>query len=137
MINVLAPDPGDPARDELKRVAGVAASLIAAESPAQNAMVMYGGGPRVRLYCVYGDDAITRDGVKEDPVATSVTGSGWNLSLPCPPDDLEWTQRKLKSLSERVSARAEGEDVADEDEPGASKTAQNPLIVDKEAFLKP
>jgi len=137
VIDVLAPDPGDPARDELKRVGGVAASVIAAESPAQNAMVMYGGGPRVRLYCVYGDDAITRDGVKEDPVSTSVTGPGWKLSLPCPSDDLEWTQRKLKSLSERVTARAEGEDVAEDDEAGASKSAANPLAVDKAAFLKP
>lgn len=137
VIDILAPDPADPARDELKRVAGVAASIIAAESPAQNAMVMYGGGPRVRLYCVYGDDAITRDGVKEDPLATSVTGLGWKLSLPCPSDDVEWTQRKLKSLSDRVTARAEGEDVADEDEAGASNSAATSLTVDKAAFLKP
>jgi hypothetical protein len=137
VIDVLAPDPADPARDELKRVAGVAASIIVAESPARNAMVMYGGGPQVRLYCVYGDDAITRDGVKEDPVTTSVTGSGWKLSLPCPPDDIEWTQRKLRSLSEHVTARREGEDVAEEDEAGGSKSAVNPMTVDKAAFLKP
>jgi hypothetical protein len=137
VVDILAPDPTDPARDELMRVGGIAASIIAAESPAQSAIVMYGGGPRVRLYCVYGDDAITGDGVNEDPLAASVTESGWKLSLPCPAEDLEWTQRRLKSLSERVTARKDGDELADEADAARSRSATNPLTVDKAAFLKP
>jgi hypothetical protein len=56
VIDILAPDETDPARNELKKVSGVAASIIAAESPAQHAIVhVTAGGLRVRVYCVYGD----------------------------------------------------------------------------------
>jgi hypothetical protein len=55
-------------------------------------------------------DSITREGLNEAALASSATGDGWNLSLPCAAADLEWTQRKLKSLSARVTARVEGED---------------------------
>jgi hypothetical protein len=137
VIDILAPDRDDPARDELKKVSGVAASVIAAESPASNAIVMHGGGLRVRLYCVYGDDAITREGLNEAAVASSATGDGWKLSLPCGPADLEWTQRKLKSLSERVTARAEGDELPDESEARADAGADDELTVNKAGFLKP
>jgi hypothetical protein len=137
VVDILAPDRNDPAREELLKVSGVAASVITAESPTQSAIVMYGGGPRVRVYCVYYDDAIARDGLNETPVATSVTGAGWKLSLPCPADDLEWTLRKLASLSDRVTARAEGEELSEDDNGRAQSSASNPLTVDKAEFLKP
>ena len=136
VIDILAPDENDPARDELKKVSGVAASIIAAESPAQHAMLMHGGGLRVRVYCVYGDDAITREGLNEAALASSATGDGWNLSLPCSSADLEWTQRKLKSLSARVTAREEGEDLPNEIEASAHAPGGE-LTVNRTGFLKP
>ena len=51
---LLAPEPGLPA--ELASVAGVASSLISREAMT-SPIVVWGAGPRVRIYCLYNDDA--------------------------------------------------------------------------------
>lgn len=58
IVGLLAPTAGQ-ARDELMRVGGVASSLIASEAPKEDAMVVWGAGPRVRVYCLFGEDAVT------------------------------------------------------------------------------
>jgi len=138
IIDILAPDSSDPARVELTKVGGVAAMLIAAESPKDSPIVLYGGGVRARVYGVFGDDAIAREGLNEQSLGSSGTGEGWKLSLPCSLDDLTWVRRKLKSLSARVKARAGGEDVEDEEAPDkAAGGAAASVFVDRSEFLKP
>jgi hypothetical protein len=138
IVGIIAPDAKDPAREELTKVSGVAASCISAEAPKNDAIVVFGGGPRLRIYCLYNDDAILGDSASEDPVRESVTGDGWRLSLPCEEDDLEWIQRKLKSLSSKVTARKLGDDppAGDEEEKKSLSAASAPAV-DLKEFFKP
>jgi hypothetical protein len=128
IISILAPDKKCSAYTELEKVAGVASALIASEAPANDGMYIYGHGPQVRVYCLFGDDAVSGDGVNEDAFADSPTQGDWHMSLPCPAEDLDWTQKKLKSLSFRITARVIGEDV--EHEKTKSSQAATALVLD-------
>ncbi len=75
-----------------------------------------GKGPRVRLYCLYGDDATSGEDANEATLASVPTEGEWKLSLPCPTDDLAWVQAALKNKSTRITARDLSEPVTDEDE---------------------
>jgi hypothetical protein len=133
IVGLLAPD-GGAARDELMKIAGVATSLIAAEAPKDDKIVVWGGGPLVRVSCVYDDDAITGDNANETKLARSPTDGDWRMSLPCAEEDLTWVQAALAKKSARITARKFGEKLdtdADEGESAATAT------IDKEAFLRP
>jgi hypothetical protein len=133
IVGLLAPD-GGAARDELMKVAGVATSLIAAGAPRDDKIVIWGGGPRVRVTCVYGDDAITGDGSFETKLARSPTEGDWSMSLPCPEEDLTWVQSALAKKSIRITARKLGEKLDTDAEESQSAAA---ATIDKEAFLRP
>ncbi len=133
IVGLLAPN-GGAARDELMKVAGVATSLIAAEAPKVDKMVVWGGGPRVRISCVYDEDAITGDNASETKLARSPTDGDWSMSLPCPEDDLTWVQAALAKKSTRITARKLGEKLDTDADEGSSATATTP---DEEAFLRP
>jgi hypothetical protein len=133
IVGLLAPN-GGTARDELMRVAGIAASLIAAEAPKDDKMVVWGGGPRVRISCTYAEDAITGDNANETKLARSPTEGDWSMSLPCPEEDLTWVQAALAKKSTRITARKLGEKLDTDADEGASGTA---ATIDTEAFLRP
>ena len=96
---------------------------------------MWGAGPRVRIYCVFDDDAITGDDVSEDPLLKSPTDGDWKMSIPCLPEDVTWSTSRLASASTRITARAVDEDVDDEE--ATSKTDAPQLTVNVAEFLKP
>jgi hypothetical protein len=131
VVELIAPDPSSSARSDLAAAAGIAHSVIASE--VEGPFVLFGEGPRVRVYCVYGDDALLDDDVNENPLPHDPTEGDWHLSMPCPPEDLEWVQRKLVS-STRVSARDENADVDD----GGYAESKSPkgLTVDQDAFFR-
>ena len=114
-------------------MAGVASSTISSEGPKNDPIIVYEGGPRAHIYCVYGDDAVAGDGVEEEAFSKTPTGDGWKMSLPVPKEDLAWTQRKLKADSSRVTARAVGEDLGEE-KAAASRTE---AAIDLQEFMKP
>jgi hypothetical protein len=134
IIGILAPDDKSSAKAELKKVAGVIAATISSEAGKDDAFVLYGSGPQIRVYCIFGDDAISGDGVNEDELAESPTDGDWRLSIPCLEEDLDWIQKKLKSLSSRVTARAIGESV--EYEKTQAKDASTGLVINLQEFLK-
>lgn len=134
IIEILAPDPDSDARAELVKASGVACSSISSEAPKDAAFVVWGGGPRVRVYCVFGDDAITREGVNEDALPESPTEGDWKLSIPCPPEDVTWSQAKLASVSKRITARSLDDDVPDAEKKSA---AASTMAINVEEFLKP
>jgi hypothetical protein len=135
VMSILAPDATSPARAELKKVAGVACSSIASEGALNDAIIVHGHGPQIRIYCVFGDDAILGEGVDESPLKESPTEGDWKMSIPVPKEDLEWSQRKLKSDSTRVSARSLGESLEDENEKSAAVVAA--ISINVSEFLKP
>jgi hypothetical protein len=133
IIGILANEKNS-AHAELKTISGVAAAMISSEAPKNDAFVIYGNGPQIRVSCVFGDDAITGDGVNEDQLTESPTDGDWRMSIPCPEEDLDWIQKKLKSLSSRITARLVGESV--EYEKSQSETARAALVINLKEFLK-
>lgn len=137
ITNILAPNAG-PARTELTRVAGVACSLIASEAPTDDAIVVWGNGPRVRVYCLFGDAAISGEDKNEDALVTCPTEGDWAMSLPCSPEDLNWVQQELGSHSKRITARKLGDPVPDEEaDTGKSSSSKAANAIDEDAFFRP
>jgi hypothetical protein len=132
-MEFLAADTDSAARKELEGVTGIASSLIARESMRDSAIIVFGSGPRVRIYCLYGDDAITGDDAAEQALSTDVMSGNWHLSLPCPAEDLDWVQSALKKKGTKISARDLSSDVDGESDQD-SKSAG--LRVNREAFFR-
>jgi hypothetical protein len=135
IIEILAPDPNSAARAELQTASGVARATIASEATREAAIVVWGAGPRVRVFCIFDDDAVTGDNVNEDPLPRSPTTGDWRMSIPCLPEDLPWSSKQLASVSARISARAMDEDI--EDERTSAKAVTPALTINLAEFLKP
>lgn len=128
---LLSPDASSDARKELAKVAGVASSTISSEGPKSDPIIVYEGGPRAHIYCIYGEDAVSGDGVEEEAFSKTPMGDGWKMSLPVPKEDLAWTQRKLMADSSRITARAVGDDLGEE-----KATARAEATIDLQEFMK-
>jgi hypothetical protein len=134
VVELLAPT-NAAARDELLRVKGIASSLITREAMKDSPIVVAGDGPRVRLYCVYGEQAIEGASVNEAALPGSPAESaGWTVSLPCPVDDLAWVRASLEGLSSRITARDMDETSSPET---AGETSSAKAAIDLESFFRP
>jgi hypothetical protein len=123
------------AQEELRRVIGVASSLITRETMKKSPIVITGNGPQIRLYCVYGEEAITGEGINEAALPRSPAESeSWAMSLPCPADDLSWVNASLKQHSSRITARDLGSTSPPEAE---EKTASSEASINLESFFRP
>lgn len=134
IVDLLAPDKQSDARRELESVAGIASNLIADEAFEGAAGVVYGSGPRVRLYCLYGDKAISGDKASESALAFNPTEGDWRMSLPCPAEDLAWVRGTLKERSSRITARDKDEDVEEEGD-SEGREASAGFEINTEAFF--
>jgi len=135
IVDLVATD-NTAAKTELLSIEGIAASLITAEALRDSPAIITGEGPRIRIYCVYGEKVIESAGVDEKRLANSpVNGDTWAVSLPCPTDDLAWVQAALKRSSTRITAR----DAALTTLPDAERDEQDAAVpaIDVEAFLRP
>src|SRR4030042_4455501 len=92
IVNLIAPQTDSDAQRELLETTGIASSLITDEAMKDVPIVVYGVGPRIRIYCLYGEDAITAEKVNEARLPSSPTDGDWTMSLPCPAEDLDWVQ---------------------------------------------
>src|SRR5262245_3361764 len=88
IVDLIAPDLASGARSELLAVAGILCSCITDESLLGDAIVVHGAGPRVRIYALYGDDAVDGDGANESPLTFCPTAGDWYMSVPCLAEDL-------------------------------------------------
>ena len=134
IVGLLAPQSGSEAHQELLAVGGIACSLITDETFKDAPAVVYGSGPRVRLYCLYDDEAYTGENASEAPLMFDVTAGEWQMSLPCHADDLNWVQEALKKRSTHVTAR--DMTAAVEAEQTVTDNAANNVVVNREAFLR-
>jgi hypothetical protein len=134
---LLAPKASSKARRELESVAGIASSVITREA-AISPIVVYGCGARVRIYCLYNEDAITGDTANENKLAFGATDGDWHMSLPCPPDDLDWVVGALAKKTKRITARDQGEAVESDDSSQALAAGKDATArINMEGFLKP
>lgn len=140
IVDIIAPDAKSPARRELAAIAGAACSCIADGTLADDALVVYGAGPRLRMYALYGDEAIEGDGSNESPLSFVPTNGDWRMSIPCLKEDLAWVQRSLQAASTRVTAHAVGEALAEDEEEARESTsgsgAPASVAVDRDAFFR-
>lgn len=121
------------ARGQLDGASGVACAALASEAVAEAPIVIWGSGPRVRIYCVFGEDAITGDGVNEEPLVRSPVSGNWKMSIPCTAADLEWSRKSLEVVGTRIRARGPEDSVEGEGRQGAE--ARSTRIAPEE-FLK-
>ncbi|HEV7486319.1 MAG TPA: hypothetical protein VGQ65_11615 [Thermoanaerobaculia bacterium] len=134
IVDLVAPT-NQASRNELHGVAGIAASLITREAMKTSPVIVAGDGPRVRVYCIYGSDAIEGEKANEASLPSSPAETdAWTLSLPCPADDLEWISASLKKRSSRVTAR----DLTETDLPEAVEEARSAstATINVESFLQ-
>lgn len=131
---LIAPDANSDARKELIKASGIACSSIASEATRDAAIVVWGGGVRVRFYCLFDEDAITGDSKNEDTLPSSPIQGDWKVSIPCLPEDVAWSQKKLSAACVRVSARSMDDNVGDEEKEATSKSAG--LSINMAEFLK-
>ena len=141
IVQIIAPDPRSAARRELAAVAGIVCSCITDEVLGQDPLVVHGVGPRLRVYALYGDDAVEGDGAQESPLSYVPTDGDWHMSIPCLPDDLAWVQRGLRAASSRVVARAVGTAVEGEPDTQADSSSTDGdtgvrLAVNRDAFFR-
>ncbi len=131
---LLAADPKSEAAVELASVAGIASSIISREAMTVP-IVVCGSGPRVRVYCLYNEDAVDGDDTNETALSFNPTEGNWKMSLPCPTEDLSWVQGALKLKSQRITAR-DMNTAFDSEEETNHQAAATESTIDLEAFLK-
>jgi hypothetical protein len=133
MVDLLTPDQAISGRKDLLRVSGIACSIIASEVIKDAPIVVSGGDPRIRLYGLYGEEAINGENADESQLGINPLDGDWSMSLPCPADDLEWVQKALKERSSHITAREAGETIVNDNE---SSSDGKSVGIDLEAFLK-
>lgn len=133
IVDLLAPQRDSNARKEISAVSGIAQSLIADEAMRTAPLVVAGSGPRLRLYCLYDEDAIIGEAANENALTFDATAGDWSISIPAPLEDLEWVQESLKKVSKRITARdmAKGIDIEE-----AKDNQQKKMVLDEEAFFR-
>lgn len=135
IVEILTSDAAGESRKELNKAAGVACASISSEATRDAAIVVWGGGPRVRVYCVFDEDAITGDGVSEGALPTSPTEGDWKMSIPCLSEDVAWSKESLAKVSTRITARAPDEEIDEADDSKSTKTSSS-MAINLSEFLK-
>lgn len=122
--------------ETLKSVSGLVASIISSEVTSEAPIVISGSCPRLRIYTVFGEDAITKDKVNEDPISFDISDDDWQISLPCLEEDLEWIRPALEDKSDRIKARNYLNGIEVEDSANNSTTGTDSTNINLESFLK-
>lgn len=135
IVDLVAPANGS-ARQELLSIEGIASSIIATESPKDAPMVVRGKGPRVRIYCLYNEDAISGDNANEAALAETPTDAEWLMSLPVDADDVTWIKDALAKKTSRVTVRDKSETL-DAGEDSSATTSTRAAAINMEEFLRP
>lgn len=124
------------AEAEFKKVAGVASCLINDEAFTNSPMSLKNDGPRLRVYCVYGDDAIAGENVNEAALSWDPTKGDWIAYLPCLTDDFAMMEKSIKGKSAHFKIYDVEKGVPDEEEKAEASAKSENSAVDWEAFKK-
>lgn len=115
---------------EFNNIKGIGSCLINDESLADHPLVVKNKGPRLRVYCLYGEDAISGEDKNEDTLSWSPTSDSWHAFLPCIPDEVEQMTQMLKGKSNKFSIYdiekgIPDDEESDDKEPEHAKTTVN------------
>jgi hypothetical protein len=114
---------------QLKAAAGVMASIITDEHPANRAIVVEGVGPQLRIYCRYGMKAV-EEGSGVDSLTWNPTAGDWTMHVPCDAQNMDWVKESLSATSPRIKVFDvdEAERAEEEQTEAAAKSAQNVVV---------
>ena len=132
IVELLTGGQSSEARNVLVAVAGVAASCIADQAARSAPIVVTCDGPRTRIYCLYGDDALDGADAQEGALGFDALKGDWAVSLPCHKDELSWVVDALAEHTARIKARDMADGLASDEKAAAS----NGLVLDVEGFMK-
>jgi hypothetical protein len=121
---------------EFAKVSGLASSLINEKFFADNPLVLKNKGPRLRVYCIYGEDAITGEDANESDLTWSPTSDEWHGFLPCSADEYEEMTASLKGKSVKFSIYNIEKGIPDDTVNEMADSAAAPASVDWGAFNK-
>jgi hypothetical protein len=123
IVNVIGAE-SESVKTQLLDITGLIASIISEETPASNAITVIGNGPRLRVYCLYNEDAIGDD-ANEASLTWKPFESNWEIYFPVEKSDYEWVSKLLKEKNTRFKTYKAGEGIADEEAEEKSKSASN------------
>jgi hypothetical protein len=132
IARLLAPKEDSAARKELLSVTGIIGQIISTESVKDYPIVSADSGPRVRIYCIYNEDALDEDSGNEAALAFDATSKDWKVSIPAEAEDMDWSQAELSKCSRRITVREKTEPFKSEDR----EASPSGLKVDPNEFLK-
>jgi hypothetical protein len=119
--------------DQLDAAASIMESLIADELLASAPIVFKGAGPRVVIYCLYGEDAMEAE-LDIDQLIDNPTAGDWRATAPCEAADNDWMNKTLNSRAPRICVHDVSEEPKEEE---TGKVPQNSaLTIDWEALRK-
>ena len=92
------------ATTDFQSVTGLAGACISEEALKNNPLVVVGKGARLRVYCLFGSEAISGDRASEDALLWNPTESDWKAYLPCTSEDFEWMKTALPAKNSHFVA---------------------------------
>jgi len=121
---------------EFDHVSGIASAIISEEYPAKFPIVVKGNGPRVRVYCLYDEDAIVGEEAREEELNWPLTSENWVAYLPCSKNDIDWMSKNLADLSKNFKVYDKEIGLALDEQKSDVQENCKDLKIDEEAFKK-
>jgi len=130
IVNIISIE-SDSTKKELNAIAGIVSSLIADETPLNDAITVIGSGPRLKIYCLYGEDAIS-DEPNESSLSWKPFEGYWEIFFPVHEPDLGWVTKALGEKSKRFKTYKIGDKIGEEQtEENNSGSAHLTINIDK------
>ncbi len=121
---------------EFRDIAGLASCLINDKTFKDAPLIVKNEGPRLKVYCLYGEDAQGGEDVNEEKLTWQPTQKTWQAFLPCHADELHAYQAELKSRTSRFFVYDAEKGLEDEEQKTKSEGAAAAVAVDWEAFKR-
>lgn len=131
VISDIIADSSSPAKKVIDSITGVASAVIADEILQEAPFVIVGSGPRLKIYCEYGDGALSEDDCNEGSLVQKPLLGNWHLYIPCSPEDITWITSALVTVSTFISAYDKDKEPEIENNQGDLQK----LTIDKTGFL--
>lgn len=111
-------------KEKLNSITGIIASIISDETPATNPITIIGTGPRLRVYCLYGDDAIG-DEASEASLSWKPFEGSWEIYFPVEETDYDWVTKALKEKGSNFKTYNAGEKIKEDSTEEENKSEPN------------
>jgi hypothetical protein len=120
-------------RREFEKITGEASALIASDIMKEYPFVIMGSGPRLRVYCLYDEDAISGDDKNEEPLGWNPTEGDCMAYLPCTTEECDFFKATLHKKTSRIKCYDVKEGIPEQEQAEAKSEG---LTIDIEGFRK-